>query len=316
MSVNGARPNIPTNLRSHACSLAKNIYAGDARFVFEFLQNADDNQFSPDRRGGAVPFVDFKVYSRRIVIDCNEDGISKKDLEAICDVGSSTKSSSYGHIGAKGIGFMSVFIAAREVHIQSGPFSFYFKHEKDGRGLGMITPIWEEPVEKLKSPLTRMTLHLHDRGSRDEFERLRAMIVEQLDDLRPTCLIFLRKLRRIRVAFYDEQGELERERELCHNNHVDGHSVALTTVSTDGGGKTIREKQYYHVARGTGTNLAPSQSRDSRDTLTTPHASSTAEVVLAFPLTTDGKPLIERQQLFAFLPVRELGFKVGDQYTS
>ncbi|GAB1316396.1 hypothetical protein MFIFM68171_06606 [Madurella fahalii] len=288
--------------------LAKDLYASGARFVFELLQNADDNKFSLARESGTVPFINFKVYSHRIVIDYSEDGFSVEDLKAICDVRSSTKSGSYGYIGAKGIGFKSVFIAAWKVHIQSGPFSFYFEHKKGDRGLGMIAPIWQDPIEELESPLTRMTLHLHDQGSQDELEHLRAMIIEQLDDVRPTCLLFLRKLRRIRVTFFDEQGQPERARELGHSDVV-GRSVVLETVLTDGAGNETRENRYYHVTRYTAKSLAPSQNRDVQNTGTTSEVSPTAEVVLAFPLTADRQPLIERQELFAFLPVKESGFK-------
>ena len=36
-----------------------------------------------------------------------------------------------------------------------------------------------------------------------------------------------------------------------------------------------------------------------------------AEVVLAFPLDEASLPIIEQQHVFAFLPVRKVGFNVG-----
>ncbi|KAL2132351.1 hypothetical protein VTI74DRAFT_3922 [Chaetomium olivicolor] len=195
-----------------------------ARFAFELLQNADDNQFKRARETGALPSFAFEVHPRHIVVECNEDGFSKNDLEAICTVGKSTKSAKYGYIGAKGIGFKSVFIAAWKVYIQSGHFSFRFEHDKGDPGLGMVTPIWQDAAEELPSPLTRMTLYLHDKGDPSEFEHLRGIIFEQLSAIQPTCLLFLQNLKQIRVAFYGEDGQLEHARKFRR-------VMVITTVS-------------------------------------------------------------------------------------
>jgi hypothetical protein len=52
----------------------------------------------------------------------------------------------------------------------------------------------------------------------------------------------------------------------------------------------------------------PKNEQDRRD-------STTAEVVLAFPLTSDYKPLNsnQRQELFAFLPLRSSDYKVSSK---
>ncbi|KAL8306751.1 hypothetical protein RB593_005594 [Gaeumannomyces tritici] len=98
-------------------TFAKDIYSSDARFVFELLQNADDSRFQRARVRGDLPSIAFHVHPGRIVVECNEDGFTKRDLSAICTVGQSTKSGSHGYIGAKGIGFKSVFSAAWKVYI-------------------------------------------------------------------------------------------------------------------------------------------------------------------------------------------------------
>jgi hypothetical protein len=301
---------IHTNVFLALYSLAKNIYGSGARFAFELLQNADDNTFARATASGALPSITFDVFPRRIVIECNEDGFSTNDLEAICTVGQSTKSGQYGYIGAKGIGFKSVFIAARKVHIQSGHFSFYFNHEKGDTGLGMVTPIWHDEDESIPGPLTRMTLYLHQKGDPRELKHLRTTIFEQLKDLRQTCLLFLRSLRQIRVAFHGDDGGLEHAQEF-RLRQLGSSDVFLETVTTDRHGEITTEKQRYHVTKYMARNLAPSQSRELPDADDAPEVSSTAEVVLAFPLTEDAHPVIERQELFAFLPVRESSFKVS-----
>ncbi|KAM7185751.1 hypothetical protein V8F20_011688 [Naviculisporaceae sp. PSN 640] len=285
-------------------TLARNIYGSDARFVFELLQNADDNRFERAKTcpGGALPSISFQVHPNRTIVECNEDGFTVNDLLAICSVGESTKSGSHGYIGAKGIGFKSVFIAAWKVYIQSGNFSYYFKHRKGDSGLGMVLPIWVDTDEELPTPLTRMTLYLHEEGDPTELEHLRNTIFQQLNDLHETCLLFLRNLKQIQVSFHSEDGEQETSK-VFRVGETDVHRFFLETTSTNRDGEVTLEKKQYHVTRHTASNLPPSNNRETSET-----ESATAEVVLAFPLTEEFIPLIEKQQVFAFLPVRMSDF--------
>lgn len=262
--------------------------------------------FNKARASDALPFISFKIYPDKIVVECNEDGFTKSDLDAICAVGKSTKSASHGYIGAKGIGFKSVFIAASRVHIQSGNFSFEFRHNKTDPGIGMVRPIWVKPTETIPSPMTRMTLYIHDQGGPDEIRHLKKIISMQFDDLQETCLLFLHKLEQIGLEFYDENGELQRSR--CFRKYdIDKCRVSLETIS-DSHGDQITRNQIYHITRQTATNLAPSDNRELSNT----DEGKRAEVVLAFPITEDSKPLVTQrnQDLFAFLPLRRSEYKV------
>ncbi|RKL02273.1 hypothetical protein BFJ71_g4724 [Fusarium oxysporum] len=203
------------NVASHSIKvLARNICGSGARFVFELLQNAEDNSFRKADGKNDPPFISFQFHPKHIVVECNEDGFTSLDLKAICSVGESTKTAKHGYVGAKGIGFKSVFIAASRVHIQSGNFSFEFRHNRNDPGLGMVRPIWVRPTETFPSPLTRTTVYLHDQGDEDETEHLKTVIAMQFDDLQETCLLFLRKLSKISVAFYDEEGNLQRSKQF------------------------------------------------------------------------------------------------------
>jgi hypothetical protein len=44
-------------------SLAKNLYNSTARFIFELLQNADDNSYNIVKSTSTNPFVSFCVYN-------------------------------------------------------------------------------------------------------------------------------------------------------------------------------------------------------------------------------------------------------------
>lgn len=175
----------------------------------------------------------------------------------------------------------------------------------------MVRPIWVNPVETIPNPLTRMTLNLHDQGDQGEIQHLKRIISMQFDDLQETCLLFLRKLQQISIEFYDENGKLERSKQFCKHK-IDAHRVSLETTSIINGEETT-QSQIYHITKHTATGLARSDNRELPDTNEARRIYSTAEVVLAFPLTITSKPLVTRkkQDLFAFLPLRKSDYKVG-----
>ncbi|KAH7127402.1 hypothetical protein EDB81DRAFT_662832 [Dactylonectria macrodidyma] len=294
-------------ISSSVLTLAKNLYTSNARFVFELLQNADDNHFEKAKRLGQVPYVAFKVHPDRIVIECNEDGFTPENLKAICAVGRSSKTGAQGYIGEKGIGFKSVFMAAWKVHIQSGDFSFYFQHRIQDSGFGMIRPLWEEPTEQLQQPLTKITLSLHDQGDEDQLSSQRDTIYQQFNDLQENLLLFMQNLKEIRVTFFDVSGEMKISTTFS-TQQMDGNRVTLTRHVTHGGVITITSK-IYHLARRRVGNLAKNENRSYSVDEEQTRAYSKAEVVLGFQLTEHSVPIDIPQDVFAFLPMSHMGFK-------
>lgn len=280
--------------------LARNLYTSNARFVFELLQNADDNNYSTAISQGEDPYVSFKIWPDKVSIECNENGFTHENLRAICAIGKSSKVGAAGYIGEKGIGFKSVFMAAWKVHIQSNDFSFSFTHRKGDSGLGMVTPVWEETDEVLGETLTRITLFLHTSDDPEEDARQLETIKLQFQDLQHTILLFLRKLRRVQVSFFDQDDSLTST--TTYSLH--GSNPATVRKTTSEG----VEERRYHVTKHMAENIPKSENRtysEERD-----RADSAAEVVLAFPLTESATPIVESQDVFAFLPMRPMGFKV------
>ncbi|KAJ4385381.1 hypothetical protein N0V93_009808 [Gnomoniopsis smithogilvyi] len=142
-------------------TLAKNLYTSKACFVFELLQNADDNNYTKARAEGDLPYVSFSIYPHQIVLECNEDGFTAENLAAICAVGKSSKKGVQGYIGEKGIGFKST----------------------GQSGMGMISPIWEDANEELPSPMTKIILYLHETGDETILAKARETIQEQFEEL-------------------------------------------------------------------------------------------------------------------------------------
>lgn len=79
--------------------LSNDLYSEQGHFVLELIQNADDNQYSPD----CLPTLRFVLSDKRILVCNNEIGFQASNVDAICDVGASTKGKhKQGYAGHKG----------------------------------------------------------------------------------------------------------------------------------------------------------------------------------------------------------------------
>lgn len=100
--------------------------------LHELIQNADDNAYEP----ASVPSLSIIYGNRALQLSCNERGFSRRNVEALCKIGSSTKggkAKSHGYTREKGVGFKSVFKVARVVWIRSGHYSFKFVKAEHAR---------------------------------------------------------------------------------------------------------------------------------------------------------------------------------------
>ncbi|GFF57726.1 hypothetical protein IFM61392_07789 [Aspergillus lentulus] len=290
---------------SSVITLAKNLYNSTARFVFELLQNADDNSYNVAKSTSTDPFVSFRVYNRRIVVECNEDGFTHENLVAICNVGKSSKTGAQGYIGEKGIGFKSVFMVAWKVHIQSRDLSFSFRHNRGDSGMGMISPVWEESEEVLPHPLTRITLFLHEDGPTEDLARQQETTLQQFRELKAAFLLFMKNLRRIEVKICDSLDKEISQTTFSMRCEDEGRVALKQEVVQNG---ELREcTQYFHTTKLTASNIPRSENRQYTDVELSTKAYSETSIILAFPLTHDSVPIIEKHEVFAFLPIRNMG---------
>ncbi len=275
--------------------LSKHLYSTDTRFVYELIQNAEDNSYSIAAERNDLPALTFSVSSERIVIDSNEDGFCEANVRAICRVGESTKANIKGYIGEKGIGFKSVFKVARKVHVQSGPYSFAFDYDKEqpDSGLGMVTPLNEPYSELPRGTRTRIVLYLHMSCDKEA-------LVREFDNLPDTLLLFLRKLKRLSLRI-ERPGNtvVEKAYELtstgnraCMKRTIGRESVDLN----------------FWIARKTVSDMPEDEAREGTEGT---ERIKEAEVVLGFPLNEGDMPVVADQHVFAFLPLRKVGFKVS-----
>jgi hypothetical protein len=229
-------------------------------------------------------------------IDCNEAGFTKENVKAICSIGQSTKKAidrQKGFIGEKGIGFKSVFKVADVVHISSGPFQFKLDRRKT---LGMIAPILESfPSTQIIPGQTQMLLLL--KGNSDM-----ADINDELWELKPQLLIFLRKLSIITICTPIRHVQFQtypRKFEVGFN----GETMSLKTSKFRDGKFCQISMRKYIIVRHTVQNLPEDERRPGV---------SESEVVLAFPVLENTNPMIEDQNVYAYLPIDDYGFAVSN----
>lgn len=275
--------------------LANDLYSKDTRFVYELIQNAEDNKYTRAQKKGNKVYLCFSLYPDRLVLDSNEDGFCENHVRAICSTGESTKTVSQGFIGEKGIGFKSVFKVAKKVHIQSDPFSFSFEHRKDSSddGLGMVTPYDEDYHQLPEGVNTRITLTLLDSSTFNQ----RAL---ELRNLPNTLLLFLTKLEVLHINIYP-QTEKATEIKFTHTSN-DENKLEIITRTTTTDGESKDQELYFYVTRRDTCDLSPDDARKY---------TNKATVVLAFPVEVDKTPIIEKQLVYAFLPLRNAGFTVS-----
>lgn len=265
------------------------------------IQNAEDNLFTQTTK---VPSLSFDVHPDKIIIECNEDGFDEANVLSICRTGKSSKKSKRGYIGEKGIGFKSVFQVASKVLIQSNSFAFSFQY---GGGissedkLGIVTPIPEDESIALENrPLTRMTLTPIKSIPYND-------LVSQFQDIPDTLLLFLSKIEelKIKIRHSDQKSTITT---LCKTEDLAARTITLTKMVEDVDSqenKVVTETR-FHINRKQISPLPPDKARlDNHE----------CEVVLAFPLDEASSPLISTQDVFAFLPIRSLGFSVSAPMT-
>lgn len=280
--------------------LVDNLYSKETRFLYELIQNAEDNSYSTATADGEEPFLAFRLYQDRIIIDSNEDGFSKGNIRAICSVGNSTKKPSAGYIGEKGIGFKSVFKIAQKVHIQSGPFSFAFSHtrEDDDDGLGMITPYYENAEELPMGVRTRMALTLLDST---KFEEL----ASEFRAVPDTFLMFLSRLQRLSIELYHADNTHTVTQYSKRETKENGlYTTFLAKTTRESMEESISEQKYYTMKSDL-HNLPFDEARKDKEG----NSIDQATVILAFPVDEHDEPVLKQQYTYAFLPLRRVGFK-------
>lgn len=281
--------------------LAKDLYESQAHFVQELLQNADDNSYGecvqprinlvlrgrPPEASGHPPYF-FAAN--------NEKGLTEADVRALCDISRSSKSQATGTTtGYKGVGWKSVFRVTDEPHVLSQGWRFKFS----SAGLGMLTPQWLEDSEVSKLPSE--VREAHSRGDTvfylplsDPSKSVPSIRTEmQTIQTDSAQLLFLRRVTEISL-----KGDWAAEEES--EQFVDAWARIMVAGSQDPRAATTRQRFQQ-------TGSEPPVLLE--EITTRFQISSHEDVLVALPKVEEPPP----QRVFAFLPVRSVGFRFAIQ---
>ncbi|MXV72690.1 hypothetical protein F4Z99_00245, partial [Candidatus Poribacteria bacterium] len=183
-------------------TLANDLYNKHTHFIFELIQNAEDNTYA--EQNTYPPFISFRLTKTdptnspgsdgALIIQNNEVGFDVDNVDAICAVGETTKKKEQGYIGEKGIGFKSVFRVTDNPHIFSNGYHFCLPESDPETGLGYIVPQWiDTPPEGLLLSDTYIILPL----TKSDFGYDKIEIM--LRDIEPEVILFLSTLEEIRI---------------------------------------------------------------------------------------------------------------------
>ncbi|XP_009342201.2 protein NO VEIN [Pyrus x bretschneideri] len=244
--------------------LSAELYAKDVHFLMELLQNAEDNDY-PE---GVDPSLEFVITSRDItatgapatlIVFNNEKGFSPDNIEAICNVGLSTKKGNRkrGYIGEKGIGFKSVFLITAQPYIFSNGYQIRFSEEPCVHcNVGYIVPEWVDANPTLSdikqmygsgSALPNTTLILPLKADKVE------AVKQQLSSMQPEILLFLSKIERLSVREDNEDPRhntvsaiaISSDTNSDTRKDMDAESYTLHLSAKENGFKFDKECGYY-----------------------------------------------------------------------
>jgi len=177
--------------------LAHKMFKKNAHFIFELVQNAEDNEYLNDTPSFYFFLKEMSLNGENqvvLIIENNEIGFNEENVKAICKAGKSTKAKNKnkGYIGEKGIGFKSVFKVTSCPCIFSNGFAFSLPEKDEETGLGYIVPKWiDNPPKGIKNDWTTIILPL-DKGEEKT--------IKGLQDISPETILFLKKLKSVEIT--------------------------------------------------------------------------------------------------------------------
>lgn len=199
----GLPEHVRASLEEALAIISKDLYSDDLHFVYELIQNAQDNSYEND----VVPNLRFHLLDYDptksedsegcLVVINNEKGFTEADIKSICSVGKSTKKKKKieGFIGEKGIGFKSVFKISSNPHIFSNGFQFQLFENDRITGLSYIIPYWVSDIPGIVAENindTCIVLPLK-RGKYEDIKK-------SLKKHKAEVTLFLEKLKRVEIS--------------------------------------------------------------------------------------------------------------------
>ncbi len=284
--------------------LIRDVRTDSERFLFELLQNADDQPYN-----GKPVAVTFKALDNHLLVLHNGNPFSTDDIRVISNIGDkgSDKLRNKEKTGYKGIGFKSVFSDSDTVYIDSGGFSFAFdKHSpvyskfNDINAIPwQIKPIWQEKyrlprevAENISFFNSRVGIAI--KAGHENVTRYNLIIPKLLDD--PRFMLFMRNVESIRYESDSRNITASRKTRDGHVfiNNDDACSEWIVQDYTINITENIR--RVYLSGEG---NKIPQKLKDAQNTT----------ISFAINIENDIVHPIEKSLIFSYFPTKVAYFK-------
>ncbi|CUV06123.1 unnamed protein product [Cryptosporidium hominis] len=209
-----------TSIINQSCkNLSIKLYTKINHFIFELIQNADDNQYCSCI--GKIPSITFVFHKNGVLVINNEVGFTERDISSICDIGNSSKVSNEKKIGCFGIGFKSVFSITNTPFIFSNGYCFKFNlNSKHG---SYIFPEWVD--EELYNLIPNHKFHNEYEIEVSTYKTKfwlpykEDIIFEDLK-LNDNIILFTNKLKRIKLITNDRVTVITRSEKLISKDLI------------------------------------------------------------------------------------------------
>ncbi|KAF2119069.1 hypothetical protein BDV96DRAFT_643225 [Lophiotrema nucula] len=152
----------------------------------------------------------------------------------------------------------------------------------------MVAPIWTEFPKERRPGYTSIVLKLSRSCNTEE-------LIQDVLALDPRLLVFLQNLKRVNITI-KEMAKFDQKTYLDRQNALNDTTSNCQIVTLHHQMTPLSYRTFRIPVRG----LPPEPSRPD-------HTDS--EILLAFPIKDYGSPKIESQSVYAFLPIRDYGFK-------
>jgi hypothetical protein len=303
--LNEAGGRIAKDLGRSLSIISEMVFVRTARFIMEFIQNAEDSLIGADYDGE----MEIVVSDKMVKVIHNGKPFDRADLNAICGV-RSTKKPERGTLGYLGIGFKSVFKITDCPQIFSGGYAFKFDKsywegkDENAKALWPIIPIpisLKDVTESIPPDKTTFILPFR---SKESYEVVR----EELKRLGPHLFMFLKKLRRLTII--DEVTGVKKLFEwdtILLEKLSSEPEIEVKNIKVKENGKERRFIVFSGIFK------VPENVKADRFTQDALRAGAVArEVSIAFPLDEKGERLVELEKIgwvyggiYSFLPLEE-----------
>lgn len=266
--------------------LSEQLYSKDIHFIFELIQNAEDNHYGKI----VTPELSFELLEYDptntpgctgcLVIKNNENGFDINNIKAISSIGKSTKANQKdaGYIGEKGIGFKSVFVVSPAPHILSNGFQIKFLKDDPKTGLGYIVPYWlEDDLSKFYNG-NGTTLLLPLQNKQGSESRMFDKVQHELSKLSPELVLFLRKLKKLSIKTPNYYAD--------YHLTKDGDYVELNTQSSS------QNTSVKYLLKSQTISVPADAVNELRENVTK------RDISIAFPVNFE----LEESPLYCYLP--------------